>query len=394
MAFWRRQEKRTVLSISDPALASYFGVAIPPHSGVIVGEYSALGLSAVWRAVSLISQSIAQLPLRTLRDVEGVRTRVNSFLDQPGGSDGPTPFEWIETTLLHLLLHGNAFLIHIFNGGGGLAALFAAHPSCVSVEAVPDAPGGKVFTVTMADGTRRTFDSSTLTHIPALSMDGLRGLSPISVAREAFGTAIAGDRAAARMFGNGALISGLVTPDQDDITEDEAKQIKEGLDRKIAGIDNAASIAVFNKRLKFTPWTMSLEDAQFLQSRQFQVEEIARIFGIPPHALMQTDKQTSWGSGVAEQNRGLSRTVLAPWAKRVEERLSRLLPAPRFVEFDFAGLERGSPAEEIELLLKQVQAGVITINEYRHIRNMDPIDGGDSLATNEPVPAEPAGVSL
>jgi len=392
VAFWRRQEKRTV-SIADPALASYFGVAAPPYSGVSVGEYSALGLTAVWRAVSLISQSVAQLPLRTLRDVDGVRTRVNSFLDDPGGPDGPTPFEWTETVLVHLLIHGNVFLAHVRNGGGGIAALTPVHPFCVSVDVTPD--GFKVFSVTMADGTRRTFDSTTMTHIPALSTDGIRGLSPITVAREAFGTAIAGDRAAARMFGNGAMISGIVTPNDSDITEDEAKLIKDGLDRKVAGIENAATIAVFNKRLTFTPWTMSAEDAQFIESRAFQIEEIARIFGIPPHALMQTDKQTSWGSGVAEQNRGLSRTVLAPWAKRIEERLSRLLPAPRFVEFDFAGLERGSPAEEIDLLIKQVDAGLLTVNEARKIRNMDPLPGGDVLAGSEPAPAaaEPAAVT-
>ena len=381
MRLWPRRQEQRSLSISDPALAGYFNIGNPSYAGVNVGESTALGLTAVWRAVSLISQTVAQLPLRTLRDVDGVRTRVSSFLDTPGGPEGPTSFEWTETVLVHLLLHGNAFLAHQYNGGGAVIGLTPIHPLCVSVECHPDAVGGLLFTATLADGSRRTFDATTMTFIPALTVDGIKGLSPISVARNALATAVAGDRSAARMFANGALISGIVTPEED-LTEDEGKVIKESLDRKMSGWENAGDIALVNRKLNFMPWTMSAEDAQFLQSRQFQIEEIARLYGIPPHALMQTEKQTSWGSGVAEQNRGLSRTVLAPWCARIEQRLSRLLPKPRFVEFDMAGLERGSPAEEIDLLIKQVQAGLLTVNEARRIRNMDPIPGGDSLPSN------------
>jgi HK97 family phage portal protein len=369
------------VSISDPALVELFGVGFPNYSGVEVGEGSALGISAVYRAVALIAGTVATLPLRTLRDTgDGMRQRVNSFLDNPGGPDGPTPFEWTETVLLHLLLHGNAFLVHIFGGAGQLIALMPIHPLCVTIEPA-DVPGGKRFKASLVDGTLREFDATTMTHIPALSMDGLRGLSPIAVARNSLGTAIAGDRAAARMFSTGALISGMVTPEED-VEEDEAKAIKAALDQKMTGWENAGGISVINRRLKFTPWTMSAEDAQFLQSRAFQIEEIARWFGVPPHLLGQTDKQTSWGQGVESQNRGLARYSLHPWTARIEQRLSRLLPNPRFVEFEFAGLERPTPEAEIDLLIKQVTAGLLTLNEARAIRNLPPLD--------TPTPAEQA----
>jgi HK97 family phage portal protein len=225
-------------------------------------------------------------------------------------------------------------------------------------------------------------------------LDGLRGLSVISIARNSLGTAIAGDRAAAKMFSEGALISGIVSP-EDDWQEGDAKTIRASLDQNVAGWENASKVAVVNRKLKFTPWTMSMEDAQFIQSRQFQIEEIARWTGVPPHLLMQTEKQTSWGTGVAEQNRGLARFSLNGWTSRIEQTLSRLLPAPRFVEFDFAGLERPTPEQEIDLLIKQVQAGLMTVNEARKIRNMDPIPGGDVLRSqgdlipgNENAPAE------
>jgi HK97 family phage portal protein len=118
---------------------------------------------------------------------------------------------------------------------------------------------------------------------------------------------------------------------------------------------------------------MTATDAQFLQSRQFQIEEISRWTGVPPHLLMQTEKQTSWGTGVEEQNRALGRTVLLPWAQRVEHRASRLLAVPRWVEFEFAGLERPSPDREIELLLAQVAGGLLTVNEARAYRNLPPL---------------------
>lgn len=393
---WRRQAN---ISASDPILAEMFSVGPPSYAGVQVGESSALGLSAVWRACALISGTLASLPLRTVREADGTRTRVSSFLDNPGGPDGPTKFEWTESLLLHLLLHGNAYLAHVFNGAGALAALVPIHPLAVSVEwarTVPGrapVPGGKLFTATLDDGTRKTFDATTMTQIMSMSLDGLRGMSVITAARNSLGTAIAGDRAAAKMFGNGALLSGLVSAD-DDVDADEAKVIKDALDAKVSGWENAGQIAFVNRKMKFTPWTMSAEDAQFLQSRQFQIEEVARWFGVPPFELMQTEKQTSWGSGVEAQQRGLARQVLGPWAQRIEQRLSRLLPSPRFATFDFTGLEKPTPEQEIGLLIQQVKGGLITVNEARRIRNMPPITGGDVLALPSATPAaEPAGVA-
>ena len=372
-------------SVSDPLLAQFFNVGLGNYAGVSVTEQSALGLSATWRAVSLISQTVASLPLRSLRDSDdGIRTRVASFLDNPGTADGPTQFEWTETVLVYLLLHGAAPLAHVYNGAGALAGLTPFHPLAVEPKWETDTngkrTGRKVFVVSLDDGTQRTFTQDEMTYIPALSLDGLRGLSPITVARNSLGTAIAGDKAAGRMFGNGAMIAGLVTPEED-VTEDEAKLIKAGLDAKLTGTENAGEIAVINRKLKFQPWTMSNEDAQFLESRQFSIEEVARWFGVPPHLLMQTDKQTSWGSGVAEQNRGLSRTVLTPWCNRIEQRLSRLLRGQAFVEFDLTGLERGNPEGEIELLIKQVEAGLLTVDEARRVRNLPPLP---AAAAQEP----------
>jgi HK97 family phage portal protein len=381
---------QNLVSIGDPAVVEIFGLGTPNYAGVQVGEFSAMGISAVYRAVALVAGTMGTLPLRTIRDTgDGMRQRMSSFLDNPGGQFGPTPYEWKETVMLHLLLHGNAFLRHIYGGAGQLLALEPIHPLCVSIDEAPDRPGGKLFKAYREDGEVVEYDALTMTHIPALCTDGLRGLSPITVARNSLGTAIAGDRAAARQLSNGALIAGMVTPDED-VEPDEVKTIKAEIEAKVSGWENAGGIPVINRKLKFTPWTMTAKDAQFLESRAFSIQEVARWFGVPATLLMDPSAVSTWGTGVEIQYRGLARFTLGHWAKRIEERLSRLLPAPRFAEFDFAGLERPTPEQEIELLLKQTGGKpILTVNEARAIRNLPPVAGGDELMpAPEPEPAQ------
>lgn len=360
-----------VFSIQDPAFAEWLGLSSSTGAGVVVTERSSLGLTAVYRAVCLISGTVAGLPLKSYRtQKDGTREPVDSFLDSPNGPDGLTSFEWVELVLVHLLLHGNAFLAHIHDAAGRVVGLEPLHPSDVTVEAV-DRPWRKEFTVRTADGQSRVFTPLDLTHIPAMGTDGLRGLSPIAMCRQAIGTGLAGDLAASRMFDSGLLLGGIVSSDEQ-LTEDQAEKIKMGLQAKLAGASKAGDIAVVNASLKFSPWSMSAEDAQFIETRVHQVEEVARIFGVPPHLLGQTEKQTSWGTGVSEQNRGLARYTLAPWTSRIEQRLSRLLSRPTICEFDYAGLLQPAPEEEIRLLLEQTAGGLLTIDEARRIRNYGP----------------------
>lgn len=375
--FTRRKEQRTTISIGDPAFIDFFGLG-SNVTGVNVSELSSLGVAAVWRAVSVLSAAIGNLPLKTYRDLpDGSREQVNSFLDDPAGFEAMTPFEWVETVMVHLLLHGNAFLVHVYGGAGQIMGLLPIHPQSVGVQKDFDVPGGKVFNVTLTDGTTRTLTAVDLTHIPGMTTDpNGRGLSPISVARNSMGTTISADRTAGRLFGNGMLISGLVTPEED-LTEEEAKQIKEGLRAKMLGVDNAGDVAVINRKLRFEKWSMTPEDSQFIESRSFQIDEVARIFGVPPHLLMEMTKQSSWGTGLIEQNQAWARYTLAGWTTRIEQRLSRLLPRPRFVRFDYSGLLRPTPGEEVNLLLAQVNGGLITVNEARAVLDLPPIEEGE-----------------
>ncbi len=381
--------------------------------GIAVNENSALGLSAFFRALSLISGQLASLPFVTHIEKPGVlRKAVPSVFDAPDGTDGVTSYEWKETLFLHLLLHGRAGALKVRTQAGGLSRLPLVHPLSFTVrqptrkdlddKTMP--VGGLWFDVRLNDGKSVTLDGADFWYVPGLSLDGgVTTLSLLQYARLSFATSMAGDRAAGKMFTTGALISGIATPEDDDVDiSEELDEIKRVLTASTGGFENAGGIALVSRRLKIQPWAMNASDAQFLESRQFQIEEISRWTGVPPHLLMQTEKQTSWGTGVEMQDRALGRSVLGTWARRVEERANRLLPSPRSVSFEFAALEPPSPDREIELDLKQVQQGVMTIDEYRAKRGWPPLEEstdeqpldepGQDLeqqeADNDPVPAE------
>lgn len=392
--FWRKvflgpdaveyRAEQYPLRLDDGTFADWMGWG-PTIAGVPVSQQGSLGLASVYRAVSLISGTVATLPLKSYRDLpDGTRVRVDSFLDSPGGRDGLTQFEWTELVLVHLLLWGNAYLLHQVGGAGQLVGLIPLHPSAVEVKQVASKeeesrffPWLKYFTVTMVDGSQRDLTPMEITHVTAMTTDGLKGLSPIELNRQAIGTGLAGDQAAARMFKSGMFVSGLVTTEDDDVDTDEAAAIAAGLQAKVAGVDNAGKLAFVNRNLRFTPWTMPATDAQFIESRIHQVEEVSRIFGVPPHLLGQTEKQTSWGTGVTEQNRGLARYTLMPWTSRIEQRLSRLLPNKQMCEYDYAGLLQGSAQEELRMLIDQVDAGILTVDEARRVRNLEPLNAPD-----------------
>lgn len=377
------EQRSASWSISDPAMVELLGVGGAALAGMTVSENSALGLSAVYRAVSLIAGTIASLPMRTIEtNKDGHTERASSFLDTPGGpvGFGPTAFEWKEQVLVHLLLHGNAYCVHLYGGAGQIVGLQPIHPLAVSVDMQDD--GSKLFTVSLTDGTKRVFTAAQLTHIPAMSTDGVQGLSPIAVARNVFGTAMAGENAAANMFKNGAMVGGLVSAD-DDLSADEALVIRNDLRQKIQGVNNVGDVVLINRKLKFDRWSMSAEDSQFLQQRAFSVEEIARWYGVPNHLLGQAERSTTWGSGLTEINRGLARFTLEPWTTRIQERLSRLLTGGKKCEFDYSAFVQPDPETEISLLIQQVDAGLLTVNEARKIRNLPPLPGGDEPRDTE-----------
>lgn len=351
------------VSISDPRLQRWLG--IDSAAGVPVTAYTALTVSAVYRAAMLVASSTAGLPLRTMREWGTTRSVVGSWLDDPAGTVGYRPFNWKQTSMLHMLLGGDSFQRHLYNGLGMLAGLEPVDPGCVSVYWDRERPGGKRFEVTLVrDGKtcRETFDASTMTQVMGPTLDGLRGLSVVGLARTSLGGAIAGDQAAAHTFRNGPMIGGLAVPTED-LDEGDAENASAIINDAVGGTENAGRIVVLERRFELKPWTMTLKDAQFLESRQFSIQEVARWFGVHPVFLMDPGAVSTWGTGVEILQRGLGRFTLPQYTDPFQEAMSELLPNKSWAEFDFAELERGSPAEEIALIIQQVDGGLLTINQ-------------------------------
>lgn len=374
-------EVRSSWSIGDPGLAEIFGYPTT-YAGTSVSEVAAFGLTAFFRAVSIIAGTIAGLPLKSYRTLpDGTKERVSTFLDDPGRMTplGPTPFEWVELVLVHLLVHGNAYLLHHYNGAGAIIGLAPLHPSCVSVKVDDD--GTKLFKVTMAKGAQQEFTPLDITHIPGMGVDGVTGLAPVAVLRQALGTALAGDQAAARMFGNGLLLGGLITP-KEPLEKEDAEALLASLKAKMVGVRNAGDLAFLNTDLTFSQWTSTAEDGQFIECRQFMISEIARITGVPK-VLLAEDGASTWGAGIAELNRGFAKYTLMAHTSRIEARLSRLLSRPTFCEFEYAGLLQGTPEVELDMLIKQKDAGILTVDEIRRIRNMPALPAAAAPAEEE-----------
>lgn len=353
-------------SIADPAFASWlFG---PQVAGVTITTDTSLGVPALWRAVNLISTTVASLPLKVYRNEGDSRLIVpNSWVDSP--SPYLSPFSFKQLVVAHLAINGNAFLLHIYGGAGQIVGLHPIHPGCVTVE-WDNSIQGKIFKVSV-DGEQRTYSGLDVTHIHGLSIDGLRGLSPITTCKNAIGTAIAGNDAAARQFQNGGMVSGLVTSEED-LDPEEAKTIKADLDNRLTGVSNTGALAFVNRSLKFTPWMMNADEGQFIEQREFSVEEVSRIYGLPKE-LLSSNGASSWGSGIKELDRGMARYTFPGYTKPIEQAISQLLPKPRFAEFEYKQLLEAAPEVQIPLIIQQVQEGIITVDEARELLGRGPL---------------------
>ena len=379
---WARRE-RFSYSIGDPAFAAWLrgddGGREP------VTPYTVLGLSAVLRAVSVISGTIAGLPLRTYEREGADRERVPSVFDDPypeaGEDAGMTAFAWVETILIHQLLWRDSFLWHEARDRGGYVSSYRPiQPDLISLKTDGRS---KTFTYRDNGGAPVEVGRDWITHIPGPSIDGLRGHPLLAPARSIFAGALSGDKAAETTLRRGIRLAGLVTPgDGEELEPEEAKTILEDLRARVVGHENAGDIAVINRRLKLQPWTPNNIEAQWHETRQAVLGEVGRLFGLPPHLLNDTEKQTSWGTGVSEQNLGFARYTLMGWTSRLEQALTRRLPRGQFVEFDYSGLLQGTPAQEIGLLISQVEAGLLTVDEARKIRNLPPLTRAQKAEIN------------
>ena len=364
-------------------------------SGKNVNERSAMQMTAVYACVRILSESIAGLPVHLYKYREdGSKEKA---IDHPLYRilhDEPnlemTSFVFRETLMTHLLLWGNAYAQIIRNGKGQVLGLYPLMPNRMTVDR--DEKGHLYYSYLVSDSDASTMKSGTVIlkptdvlHIPGLGFDGLVGYSPIAMAKNAIGMAIACEEYGAKFFANGATPGGIL--EHPGTVKDPAK-VRDSWNEAFGGSHNSNKVAVLEEGMKYTPISISPEQAQFLETRKFQIDEIARIFRVPPH--MVGDLEKSSFSNIEQQSLEFVKYTLEPWIVRWEQSINRVLlseseKAAYFVKFNVDGLLRGDYQSRMNGYATARQNGWMSANDIRELENLDRIpaeQGGDLYLIN------------
>ncbi len=364
-------------------------------AGKIVTEHSAMQMTAVYSCVRILAEAVAGLPLHlySYNDNGGTDKEVKHPLYSLLYSE-PNPemtsFVFRETLMTHLLLWGNAYAQIIRNGKGEVIALYPLMPNRMSVDR--DSSGNIIYTYQTSSDDAKTMKGCTVTlkstdvlHIPGLGFDGLVGYSPIAMAKNSIGMAIACEEYGAKFFANGAAPSGVL---EHPSTLKDPSRVRESWNATFGGSSNSNKVAVLEEGMKYTPIAISPEQAQFLETRKFQINEIARIFRVPPH--MVGDLEKSSFSNIEQQSLEFVKYTLDPWVIRWEQAMARALlsqseKSKYFIKFNVDGLLRGDYESRMNGYATARQNGWMSANDIRGLENLDKIsaeDGGDLYLIN------------
>ena len=359
-------------------------------SGANVNERTAMSMTAVYGCVRVLAESIACLPLHVYkRGDNGNREKAENLplytLLHDTPNDEMSSFTLRETLMTHLLLYGNAYCQILRNGRGEVIALYPLLPNRMTVER--DENGQLSYRYQRYSEEPPTMEGNQVIllpedvlHIPGMSFDGLVGLSPIAACRNAVGAGLSADEYSSRYYANGAAPMGVL--EHPGVIKDPEK-LRESWNAAYGGTKNAGRVAILEEGLKFTPISISPADSQLLETRKFTVEEICRIFRVPPH-LVQDLTKTSYNSAEQMSQEFVYYTLL-PWCVRFEQAMMRsLLSAEERkhieIRFNLDGLLRGSYESRMRGYQTAVNTGIFSVNDCRKLENMDllPADqGGD-----------------
>ena len=364
-------------------------------AGKNVNERSAMQMTAVYACVRILSEAIAGLPLHMYRyKDEGGKEKATGHTLYHLLHDEPNPemtsFVFRETLMTHLLLWGNAYAQIIRNGKGEVIALYPLMPNRMEVNRDSNGMLYYVYQKTSDDaptleGSSVILSPSEVFHVPGLGFDGLVGYSPIAMAKNAIGLSMAAEEYGAKFYANGAAPSGVL--EHPGVLKDPAK-VRDSWNAAFGGSSNSHKVAVLEEGLKYTPISISPNEAQFLETRKFQIDEIARIFRVPPH--MVGDLEKSSFSNIEQQSLEFVKYTLDPWVVRWEQSLSRALLSETekknyFFKFNLEGLLRGDYQSRMQGYSIGIQNGFMCPNDVRELENLDLIPdelGGNKYMVN------------
>ncbi|QGG47342.1 phage portal protein [Heliorestis convoluta] len=355
-------------------------------AGKVVNERSSMQTTAVFACVRIIAETVASLPLHTYRYLgDGKEKMVDHPLyrllhDEP--NEEMTSFTLRETIMTHLLLWGNAYLQIIRNGRGDVLALYPLLPDKMTVDRDSK---GKLYYSYNKEGQTHYLRSDDILHIPGLGFDGVMGYSPIALAKNAIGLSLAAEEYGGKFFANNARPSGILSTAG---TIKDPSKVRDAWQAAYGGSGNSNKVAVLEEGLQYQPISMPNSDAQFLETRKFQIEEICRIFQVPPH--MVADLSKSSFSNIENQSISFVVHTVRPWLVRIEQAMNRKLfkaeeKGQCFVSFNASALMRGDYKSRMDGYAIGIQNGFFSVNDVRRMENLDPIpaeEGGDLYLTN------------
>ena len=375
-------EKRSESSdLKDPKKWVYEAFGIPFGRGIKVTPGTAMRSTAVLGCVRILGESVASLPLPVYRRL---KPRGKERYDHPVAellqrSPNPymTAFTFRETLMAHILLWGNGYAEIEYDTNGTIVALWPLPPH--RVEHMETDQGDPFFMVTDPKGKQHPVPFYAMLHIPGLSLDGRKGISVIEWSKRAIELSLSAEEFGAEFFANGTNVGAVVTHPET-LSEGAAKRLEKSLQEKYEGLGRAHRLMLLEEGMTFSKNTIPPNDAQFLETRKFQVTEIARLFRVPPHMLADLERATF--SNIEHQSTDFLIHSLRPWLVRLEQAMNWKLFSTMerkrlFVEHLVEGLLRGDSAARAAFYKEMFNLGVYSQNDIREKENDNPIPGGD-----------------
>jgi len=344
-------------------------------SAVAVGSDNALTFTAVWAAIRLLSESVSSLPLGVYSKKDGEKivaesNPVYSLLKiRPNNYQSKITF--LEKVMMDILTKGNSYVRIERNRGAIPTALLPLNVDEVKIKFID----GVLFYETETN----IYDAADILHFKTLTKDGIIGLSPIDQCKNSIGWGMAVEEFGNTFFKNGAKLSGVLQTDRA-LSETAIGRLKNSFNNVYSQLTGSNSTVVLEEGLTFKPVSISAEQAQFLASRTFSIEEVARIFNIPPHMLKDLSKSSF--NNIEMQSQEFVTYTLMPYLTRIEQEMNLKLFRTNeidktIVEFNVNGLLRGNTKDRSEFYRTMLNIGAMSINEIRSKENMNKIDGGD-----------------
>ena len=369
-------------------------------SGKSVTPSSAIQVSAVYACVRVIAETIASLPLHIYEATDAGSRKANEhplyrlLHDEPNTE--MTSFIWREVMLSHLLLYGNSYCQILRSGRSKIVGLYPLLPDHMAVDR--DTKGKLTYTYTTSEGRTVLLAPEDVLHIPGLGFDGVMGYSPIALEKAAIGLGIAAEEYGSKFFQNGARPSGILTHPN---TVKDPASLRASWNAAYGGSGNASRVAVLEEGMTFVPLSMPNNEAQFLETRKFQVTEICRIFRVPPHMIGDLERATF--SNIESQNISFAVHTIRPWLVRIEQAINKtLIPENEkdryYAQFNIDGLMRGDYKSRMEGYAIARQNGWMSANDIRALENLNPIseeEGGNAYLVNgNMIPISLAGLGV